>query len=140
MDGYLITAERRIAHPRGDLLHAMKRSSTGYCGFGEAYFSSVNPGDIKGWKRHRRMTLNLVVPVGRVRFVLHDESAFEVVELGPEAYARLTVKPGVWMAFQGLADQPSLLLNIADIEHDPDEADNAPLDRFGFSWTASSCP
>ena len=134
MDGFRLTPERRIANPRGDILHAMKQSSAGFRGFGEAYFSIVLPGDVKGWKRHRRMTLNLVVPVGKVRFVLHDERDFEVVELGLEHHARLTVDPGLWMAFAGISEQPSLVLNIADIEHDPDEADSAPLDRFAYAW------
>jgi dTDP-4-dehydrorhamnose 3,5-epimerase len=134
MEGFRITPERRIANPRGDILHAMKRSSEGYKAFGEAYFSTILPGDVKGWKRHRRMTLNLVVPVGEVRFVLHDGVHFEQVDLGRYHHARLTVEPGLWVAFRGMAYQPSLVLNIADIEHDPDEAESVSLDRFAYAW------
>jgi dTDP-4-dehydrorhamnose 3,5-epimerase len=134
MEGFRITPERRIANPRGDILHAMKRSSEGYKAFGEAYFSTILPGDVKGWKRHHRMTLNLVVPVGEVRFVLHDGVHFEQVDLGCDHHARLTVEPGLWMAFRGMASQPSLVLNIADIEHDPDEAESVSLDRFAYAW------
>ena len=57
----------------GDVMHAMKESSVGYVGFGEVYFSQVNKGAIKAWKRHKKMTLNLVVPVGEIRFVLFDD-------------------------------------------------------------------
>lgn len=134
MDGFRVTPERRIDNPRGDILHAMKASSPGFAGFGEAYFSMVNPGDVKGWKRHNRMTLNLIVPVGQVRFVLHDEKDFETILLGPSDYGRVTVQPGLWMAFQGAAASPSMLLNIADIEHDPAEADSVALDHFRFDW------
>ena len=31
----------------GEVLHAMKKSDQGFSGFGEAYFSSINPGAIK---------------------------------------------------------------------------------------------
>ena len=57
----------------GSVMHAMKESSTGYAGFGEAYFSQVDKGAIKAWKRHKKMTLNLVVPVGEIRFVFFDD-------------------------------------------------------------------
>ena len=28
---------------------------------------------IKGWKRHKKMVLNLIVPIGSVRFILYDD-------------------------------------------------------------------
>ncbi len=141
IEGVIITPLRRILHPKGDVLHAMKRSAPGFVDFGEAYFSTVLPGEVKGWKRHRRVTLNLVVPVGRVRFVVHDDRAgsttrgsFEDITLDRDNYARLTVSPGLWVAFAGRDAQPSLLLNIADEEHDPAEADNIDLQTFKFPW------
>jgi dTDP-4-dehydrorhamnose 3,5-epimerase len=135
-----LTPERRIATPKGDVLHAIKASSPGFAGFGEAYFSIVKNGDVKGWKRHLRMTLNLVVPRGTVRFVVHDGEGGPMTQftLGESAkHGRLTVSPGAWMAFQGRAEPESLLLNIADIEHDPEEAEAAPLDRFAFDWASA---
>jgi dTDP-4-dehydrorhamnose 3,5-epimerase len=139
IDGVLITPQRRILHPNGDILHALKASGAGYAGFGEAYFSIVHPGAIKGWKRHRRVTLNLVVPVGEIRFVLHDDRlgsptqrGFSEVILGGENHARLTVPPGVWMAFQGRGEVQNLLLNIIDEEHDPAEAENIALGSFEY--------
>lgn len=140
IDGVLVTPQRRIANPNGDVLHAMKRSAPGFAGFGEAYFSTVKPGAVKGWKRHRRMTLNLVVPQGAIRFAIHDDrpesptcGRFDSIELGPDNYARLTVPPGLWVAFQGRAAF-NLLLNLANEEHDPDEADAADLGAFPFTW------
>jgi dTDP-4-dehydrorhamnose 3,5-epimerase len=140
IDGVLVTPQKRIAHPKGDILHALKRSGPGYVDFGEAYFSIVHPHTIKGWKRHRRVTLNLVVPIGVVHFVIYDDrpgspsaGSFSEVTLGKENHARLTVSPGLWVAFQGL-DDLNLLLNIADEEHDPTEADNIELETIPFAW------
>jgi dTDP-4-dehydrorhamnose 3,5-epimerase len=126
----------------GNVMHAMRRSSAGFAGFGEAYFTWIDPGATKGWKRHRQMTLNLVVAVGSVAFAIVDAEAGigRRYELGQEAYGRLTVPPGLWMAFRGLGSFPGLVLNIADKEHDPAEADRAPEAAFAFDWAASKWP
>ena len=90
----------------GNVLHAMKKSSIGYSGFGEAYFSQVDKGTIKAWKRHKKMTLNLIVPVGEIRFTLFDDrevsnTQFQEVVISKNNYCRLTVPPMIWMGFQG---------------------------------------
>ena len=123
----------------GGVMHAMKASSTGYAGFGEAYFSQVDKGAIKAWKRHKRMTLNLVVPVGEIRFVLFDDrevsnTQFQEIIISKDNYCRLTVPPMVWMGFQGLSESSAMLLNIADIEHDPDEVDRKEIEEIKFNW------
>ena len=78
------------------------------------------------------MTLNLVVPVGKIQFYLmsENEKIYESLTLGKEMYARLTVPPRVWVAFKGLDKSTNLLLNIASIPHDPNEALTKPLDSF----------
>jgi len=138
----LLTPLRRIPVVRGDVFHAIKASAPGFAGFGEAYFSSVDTGAIKGWKRHREMTMNLVVPSGAVEFVLFDgepggAGEYRSVTLSPasdESYQRLTVPPGLWMAFAGRGGGLNLVLNFASIEHRPDEADNRPLEDFAWNW------
>ena len=77
MDGVIISTLKQIHHPKGDILHAIKKSDVGFSGFGEAYFSIINQGDVKGWKKHTKMTLNLVVPIGEIEFVIYDESTKE---------------------------------------------------------------
>ena len=63
----LITPLKRIQVAGGDVLHGIKCSDPGYVDFGEVYFSIVEVGAIeKRRKRHLRMTLNFVVPVGTV--------------------------------------------------------------------------
>lgn len=140
IEGILLTPLKRVEHPKGDILHAMKASSPGYAGFGEAYFSTIAKGVIKGWKRHNRLALNIVVPVGAIRFVIHDDRAssptagefFEVM-VGDSSYARLTVPAGVWVGFQGQHDW-NMLLNIIAEEHDPAESDNIAIDEITYAW------
>ena len=146
MDGRVSLARytplKRISTPGGDVLHGMKRGEDGYTGFGEVYFSWVAKDAVKGWKRHRDMTLNLIVPVGTVRFVLtrngnngNDEPDFEEhVLCGDTRYGRLTVPPGVWMAFQGLGAGMNLVTNVADLPHDPDEVERMNLEDLRYPW------
>lgn len=130
IDGCKLTPLRIVPGEKGDVMHALRSTDEGFVAFGEAYFSSVKKGETKGWRRHRRMTLNLVVPVGKIRFQLHDErpgslthGMMEEVTLSLENYYRLTVPPGIWLSFEGLADGLNLLLNIADLPHDPTESE-----------------
>jgi dTDP-4-dehydrorhamnose 3,5-epimerase len=143
IEGVRLTPLNVIHVPEGDVYHALKASDPGYVGFGEAYFSTIHPGSVKPWKRHLRMTLNLIVVRGRVRFVVHDDRPDSLTRgltreyrIGfPDGYARLTIGPGLWMAFQGLAGETSLLLNVADIAHDPEEAIRGGLDDYPFDWS-----
>ena len=135
----LVTPLRRIEAVGGDVLHGMKQSDAGYTGFGEAYFSWVSAGAIKAWKRHTQMTMNVFVPVGQVRFVFRCVNAdgieeFRVEEIGVDRYARLTVPPGIWFGFQGLNTSQSLLLNIANISHDPNEIERLSLTDINYDW------
>lgn len=137
--GCILTPLHIISGENGDVLHALKSTEGSFTVFGEAYFSSVKTGRVKGWKKHLRSTLNLVVPVGRIKFFLFDDrpdsptsGQTAMVELSPKNYQRLTVMPGVWVAFQGIGDGLNLLLNITSEPHDPAEAENQKFGTPGF--------
>ncbi|HSC36827.1 MAG TPA: hypothetical protein VLD19_03110 [Chitinophagaceae bacterium] len=136
IDGVQLTPLKIIEGAAGNVMHALKGQESSFNGFGEAYFSTVSFRAVKGWKKHRRMVLNIIVPIGAIRFVLYDgreESpsygGIQELRLSPANYQRLTVPTGVWMAFSGDAEGLNMLLNIASIPHDPAEADNLPLDN-----------
>ena len=73
IDGVILTSLEIIPVEGGNVLHAMKNGDTGFSGFGEAYFSSVEHKVIKGWKRHFEMILNIAVPIGHIRFILFEK-------------------------------------------------------------------
>ena len=136
-----------IADERGAVLHVLKEGDPGFGEVREIYCSEINPGVIKGWKRHRAMTQRLVVPHGRVRFVVHDErhdsatrgETAEFVLGRPDGYGLLVVPPGVLYAFQGLGTEPALIVNSADLPHRPDECETLPLDHAdtpAIEWAA----
>jgi len=141
IEGVLVTPLKRILHEKGDIYHALKRSEDSYSSFGEAYFSSIHFADVKGWKKHSKMVLNLVVPIGAIKFVAYDgrensttyQNFFEIT-ISKDNYCRLTIPSGVWLSFQGIAKEFNLLLNLASIEHDPDESVSCDITEIEYSW------
>ena len=145
IDGVLVVPLRIIADERGAVMHMLRADAPHFKGFGEVYFSTVKQGAIKGWRRHKRMTQNLAVPAGRVQLALYDDRPGSLthgktqdVVLGPQAtYALVSVPPGVWSAFKGLAENESVIANCASIGHEPDEGETRPLSDppVAFVWT-----
>jgi len=137
LDDILITPLSRIPTAGGDVLHAMKKSDVGYSNFGEAYLSWVDGGATKGWKCHTKMTMNIIVPVGQVKFVfyLRETEKLRVESIGVDRYVRITVLPGIWFGFQGLTKSQSLVLNIASIPHDPNEVERRELSEIKYNWS-----
>ena len=134
IEGVMLTPLKIIEGTDGNVLHALKNHEPSFKQFGEAYFSTVRFNTVKGWKKHTEMTLNVIVPVGVIHFVLYDErkdsssyGVIDEIELSVKNYHRLTVPPGVWMAFKGIGEGLNMLLNIASIPHEPMEAENMPI-------------
>tara|TARA_B110000014_G_scaffold250465_1_gene226765 strand:+ start:1295 stop:1750 length:456 start_codon:yes stop_codon:yes gene_type:complete len=141
IDDVILTSLGIIEVEGGNVLHAMKQEDKGFSSFGEAYFSTVEHKVIKGWKRHFEMTLNIVVPIGHIRFVLFDDrdnsktkGFYQEVSLSRNNYQRLTVPPMIWFAFEGIAKESSLLLNLASIPHRKEEQENLSLDEIRYKW------
>jgi dTDP-4-dehydrorhamnose 3,5-epimerase len=135
----LLTPLRQIEVSGGNVLHSMKKTDDGYAGFGEAYFSWIEFGAIKGWKLHTQMTMNIVVPVGQVRFVFYSyntesDKSYRVEEIGVDRYVRITIPPNIWFGFMGLYKSKNLILNIANTSHNPDEVQRLELPAIDFNW------
>jgi dTDP-4-dehydrorhamnose 3,5-epimerase len=143
IDGVRITPLRQIADERGKVMHMLRRDTEGFAGFGEVYFSCVYPGVVKGWHRHKEMVLNYAVPVGRIKFVLHDDrpasptrGATQEIFMGPDSYVLVTVPPLIWNGFKGLGVDMALVANCASIPHDPGEIERLdPRDpSIAYNW------
>jgi len=142
VDGVTTTPLKIIELPNGNVLQSIKKDDIGFCGFGECYFSYVNYDAIKAWKRHKKMTLNLTVPIGKIKFVIYDDrkesftnGLYQEIILTLSNYHRLTIPPKCWFGFQGLDKKENLLLNVANIVHDPEEVDRKMINEFDFDWS-----
>ena len=144
IDGIFITELRQISDARGSVLHLLRCDAPEFTRFGECYFSEVLPGAVKAWKRHRTQTQNLAVPVGRIRMVIYDDREssrtrgnLQVLELGrPDAYLRVQIPPGLWYGFACIDAIASLLVNCADLPHDPADSEVRMIDDplFPYKW------
>lgn len=128
IDGVQIISKRQIPDERGVIMHMLKNTDVEFETFGEVYFSGINPGTIKAWHIHKKMTLNYAVPVGQIKLVLFDGRSesptygeVQEIFLGASNYALVVVPPLVWNGFKGLGTEMSLLANCSSIPHDPDE-------------------
>ena len=121
----------------GDVKHFLRSDEKSFNGFGEAYFSFIEKGKIKGWKMHTKMIMNLVVPVGEVGFVFYtgkQNTPFKVFRIGANNYKRLTVPPNIWFGFKGLGLYSNLVVNLSNIIHDPAESKKKELSKINFDW------
>ncbi|ABE52508.1 dTDP-4-dehydrorhamnose 3,5-epimerase family protein [Methanococcoides burtonii] len=143
IEGVIVNPVKIITGENGNVMHALKAEDDSYHGFGEAYFSTVNCGAIKAWKRHHEMTLNIVVPQGEIMFVLYDDrlesntrGQIMEIKLSTENYQRLTIPPMVWMGFKGMGKDANILINIANIQHDPNESDHldSHKNNINYDW------
>jgi dTDP-4-dehydrorhamnose 3,5-epimerase len=66
-----------------------------------------------------------------------SNTQFQEVIISRDNYCRLTVPPMVWMGFQGLSNGGSMLLNIANIEHDLGEVDRKDIEQINYNWSVN---
>lgn len=134
LKGISITQLDRITVEGGDVLRGLRSDEDDYNGFAELYFSQINYLFVKGWKLHTNMTMNLIVPYGKVRFVFSNLSECKSIISSQESYHRLTVPPGIWFAFQGLSSPYSVVANLSNLIHDASEVQRLPVDSIHYDW------
>lgn len=144
IDDVIVKPLGQFIDKRGKVLQMLRVDSAEFRRFGEIYFSVVNPGCIKAWKRHRLMTQNIAVPSGRLRIVTYDTredsksfKELKIIECGEDDYCLVTIPSGLWYGFQALSRTPALMANCTDFPHDPLEsetADQSDMSIVPYAW------
>lgn len=134
IDNIVITPLEIIPTSSGKVMHAMKSSDKEYSGFGEGYFSYIESGKIRAWKYHNLMTSNIVVPMGKIKFVFFENNNFKEFVVGNDNYCRITIPPKIWFGFQSISNEGSMLLNISNIKHDPNEVISKEINEINYNW------
>jgi dTDP-4-dehydrorhamnose 3,5-epimerase len=129
IEGVQVVSLRRIPDERGTIMQMLKRTDPHFREFGEIYFSTVYPGVVKGWHRHREMTLNYACVFGRIKLVLYDDreasaTSGEVMELflGPDDYSLVIIPPEVWNGFKGMSEPHAIVANCCTHPHDASQS------------------
>lgn len=135
---------KQIKDDRGAVYHYLKSTDETYKGFGEAYYSKINPDVVKGWKMHNQIHQNFCVPFGVVKIVVFDNredsktkgEIDEIILDGDSSYCLLSMPPKLWYSFKCISEHPSLLANIIDQPHNAIESITLPLinNTIPYEW------
>ena len=136
LDKIKIVRLKIIKSSEGSVMHILKKKQLKNWTFGEAYFSKIKFGKVKPWRCHLKMTLNLAVPYGKVKFVFYSprNNFFKVINIGEKKYSRLTIPPNIWFAFKGVGRPESMIINLANIQHNPKEILRLKKNDIKFNW------
>ena len=81
------------------------------------------------------MTMNLIVPVGTIKFVFYEDSKFKEIIIGDKNYSRIYVPNNIFFAFQNLSTKKSLVVNNASIIHQKkNEIVTKKLNEIDYKW------
>lgn len=143
IEGVITQKLTQIADESGKVMHMMRIDSPLFTKFGEIYFSVVNSGVVKAWKRHLKMTQHLTVPIGKIRLIIYDDrenswsyGKVEVIEIGEDNYCLVKIPSLVWYGFKGISSIPALIANCTDIPHEPNEIErlNSFDKKIPYEW------
>jgi len=140
--GVQIKPLKILRDERGQVMHMMRCDDDYFRQFGEIYFSVVNPGIVKGWKKHLKMTQHFAVPRGDIKLVLYDDRAQSVTHgeiqeiwMGEKNYQLVCIPPLVWYGFRAQSKEPAMIANCCDIPHDPKEVELRPIEDSSIPYT-----
>ena len=137
IEGVNVIPLQRIPDERGTILHMLRADDPHFIQFGEIYFSTIYRNVIKGWHRHREMTLNYACISGRIKLVIYDDREDSPTRgthmeqfLGPENHSLVQIPPGLWNGFKGMSDPHAIIANCCTHAHDPNANRSDRLDPF----------
>jgi dTDP-4-dehydrorhamnose 3,5-epimerase len=126
IDGVQVVPLRRIPDERGTIMHMLRSTDPHFRQFGEIYFTTIYRDVVKGWHKHRQMTLNYACVFGRIKLALFDEQEtsptrgeLQEIFLGPDDYSLVVIPPGIWTGFKGMTDPCAIVANCCTHPHDP---------------------
>tara|TARA_B100000886_G_C20396678_1_gene480679 strand:- start:21 stop:446 length:426 start_codon:yes stop_codon:yes gene_type:complete len=139
MKYYQLKPLKKFNLPKGNVLKFIDKKNKNYKKFGEVYFSFIKHKSIKAWKMHKKMTLNIAVPIGNIRFILIQEKKNKIlnideIKIGQNNYKLLTINPKTWYGFQGISKNQSLIVNLTNMLHDENEMVRKNINFFDFNW------
>ncbi len=144
IEGVKILKRSIFEDNRGEVKHIMKSTDENFKVFGEVYCSSINPGIIKGWSLHKKMTINYTLIRGSIKFVLYDSrknsetmGQKQEIILDSSNYVSVSVPPLIWNAFQCIGMKKAYVINFTDYPHSKVETvkmDPYEKDIINYNW------
>ena len=123
-----------VKNKNGIILKILNNKQSNLKFYKDAYFSFVKYNKIKGWKKHKRMTMTLVVPVGKVKFVFYDDDKFKSIIIGDNRFYKIIVPPNIWFAFKGISKDKNVVFNLANVKHNDKEVVRKRNNEIKYNW------
>lgn len=124
IEGVKVIPLERIPDERGTVYHMLRNDDSHFIQFGEIYFSSIHPGVVKGWHKHKLATLNYACIVGNIKLVIYDDrkdskTEGELTELfiGEDNYRLVQIPPDVWNGFKAVGNETAIVANCCTHAH-----------------------
>ena len=123
-----------VKNKNGIILKILNNKQSNLKFYKDAYFSFVKYNKIKGWKKHKRMTMTLVVPVGKVKFVFYDDDKFKSIIIGDNRFYKIIVPPNIWFAFKGISKDKNVVFNLANVKNNDKEVVRKRNNEIKYNW------
>lgn len=144
IEGLQFIPKRCFSDERGNVLKMIQEEDDILGAIKEIYLSTTHAGQVKAWKRHKRMLQHQTVATGEMEYVFYDDrpnsaSKGQVNRLivGPENnHGLVIIPPMVWYGFRCVSDRDAVIVNAASIGHAPEEIDRLHFDsdHIPFEW------
>lgn len=144
IDGVKVVSLEIKPDERGRLVELFRAGQDGVP-FGQVHLTTVFPGAVKAWHRHKRRTDVLAVVEGQARLGLYDgrpdsptEGQLNQFFLGVHQPLKVTIPPGVWFGLKAVGIGEALVVVLTDLPHDSRDPDEERLDpvlnEIPFDW------
>ena len=137
IDGVKIIPLLQFPNERGVVKRMLRVDDPVFEKFGESYFSTIYPGDVKGWHFHKEMSMNYAVPIGMIKVILYDDrdgsptkGEIQEIFIGEQNYVLVHIPDHVWNAFKGVGLKEALVANCSTVPFSPDEIVRIDKDIF----------
>lgn len=126
----------KIKNLKGDLQVIKKSNRDNLRNIKEIYSLWVNKNKTKGWNYHKKMTVTLVILVGKVKVVIYDpkKQIFNKFIINEKKPQMIVIPPKKYFGIKNLYSNKSLLLNLADLKHSKKEYMKTPLKKIIYAW------
>ena len=128
IEGIKIIKKKVISDNRGKIMHMLRSDDKNFKKFGEIYSSQANPGKIKAWHIHKKMTLNNVVISGNAKLVVYDireqSKTYKLINeffIGDDNYKLIQIPPGLANGYKAYGDKQCILANCSTHPHEKKE-------------------
>tara|TARA_B100001175_G_C19152928_1_gene469094 strand:+ start:215 stop:619 length:405 start_codon:yes stop_codon:yes gene_type:complete len=115
---------------RGQVIKMINRKDKFFKKFGEIYFSTILPGKIKAWRKHKKNTCNLMLLKGNVVIKLIKNNKIITIKLTERKKKLLRINRNIWFGIKNIGKVEGIIVNLIDNIHNDNEVERLKTNYF----------